>query len=247
MKDDQKRQWEGYSDSIEVEDISSRFKNPHFFHIQMAELIDHYCHGFESPVVAEVGCETGITLMLTKNATRKIFLDYDEGILNKLKCFLEGAKMNADIVCEDMFDIHKINTDSCDIAFNSGVIEHYNKSDRAKALSQYAKILKNGGYAIIAYPNHFSFFYKFAYVARRFLGKKYWPWPPEYTIKDLADEMSAAGLDYCDTVLLDRETLVKFYPNIKIIRSMVDVLTKMLPSERYLRVCIGKKSNLSQI
>lgn len=241
MKNNQRQQWEKYSNSIELEDIFNRYKDPHAFHVELARLVDNYCSQFESAVVAEVGCETGITLMLLKKAKRKIFLDYDQGILRKLGKFLNIIDSPADLVCEDMFNIQKISGNSCDIIFNSGVIEHYDESDRFKALTQYAKILRKGGYVIIAYPNHYSLFYKFAYVIRRRLGERYWPWPAEYSIRNLTNEMNAAGLKYEKTLLLDRSTLPKLYPNIYLVRSIVNLFTKIFPSERYLRVCVGKK------
>jgi len=63
-----------------------------------------------------------------------------------------------------------------DIVFNSGVIEHFDKKERSRALKEYSRILRNDGVIIIAFPNHFSVPYSLAYLVRNNLLFRYrWP------------------------------------------------------------------------
>lgn len=239
----QKEQWENFSKNLTLESIEVTYNYPHIFHYEMSRLVDFYCCQFDNPIVIEVGCESGITSMLLKNAKERIFLDYDSKIIEKVKIFCDQKNLYAKFVCEDMFNIKKVEKESCNIVFNSGVIEHYTYSDRVKAIKEYAKILSPNGFIIIAYPNHYSFLYKFAYFSRRLFGGKFWPWPSEYTIKNLKSEIEEANLKYIETLLVDNETLTKFYPNISQFRNILLRITNLFKGERYLRVCIGKKSN----
>jgi len=144
----------------------------------------------------EIGCEAGISLMLLNSVlVKSTFLDYDPTILEKVTVAVSELNLKGtDCICEDMFSMNSIADESYDLAYNSGVIEHYTKEVRAKAIQSYSRITKKGGYVIVAFPNHHTLPYRLSYLIGSSLGKKIWPWPKEYKFYSLKDEMESAGL-----------------------------------------------------
>lgn len=240
----QKEQWEAFSNEISTELIVKSYQNPQQFQTELAHLINSKIKDIDNPVIAEIGCEIGTTLMLTQPNANKIFFDYDQGILLKVEKACNLLEIKSNFICEDMFDINKISPKECHVVFNSGVIEHYDQNDRIKALKSYLKILKPGGWIIVAYPNHYSVLYRFAYTARRLMGKRFWPWPSEFAIKQLRTEMSAAGLTYMETILLDDGTVFKLYPKYKIFQILLKCIEFIIGKQYYIRVCVAQNNNL---
>ena len=234
----QKRHWEVYSTAITEQQLERQLLDPSRFQIDMAELIDAHCGEFPHPVVAEIGCETGISLLMTRCPKEKVFVDFDEGMIEKLRAFCGRRRIEARFVVNDMFEMRSLSDESCDVVFNSGVIEHYDREARARAVREYTRVLRPGGYLVIAYPNHYSLIYKFAYVIRRMLGPKFWPWPRELAIRDLRAEFETNGVHYLRTVLRDEITNSLFYGPLG---PLIRAISPLLRSERYLRVSIGQK------
>jgi len=85
--------------------------------------------------------------------------------------------------------------ESYDVVFNSGVIEHFNKKERIDILREYRRVLKRNGMMIIAIPNHYSLPYRSAYLfKKKFLRGFLWPWPEEYKIYDLEEELGLVDM-----------------------------------------------------
>lgn len=244
--DSQREIWQAYSESISADSIVRSFHRPAPFQLELADLISSLLAGHTSPRVAELGCETGVTLMLVKRATRRVFLDYDEGILGKVALACQHLGIDGEFVCEDMFHIAQLSAGSLDLVFNSGVIEHYDRGRRAQAISEYSRLLAPGGLMVIAYPNHMSALYRSAYTFRRSLGVRYWPWPAEHRIANLRHEMAAAGIEYIDTHILDFQTIPTLYNAFPGSTRVVAALGRMLALQGYLRVCIGRRPQISQ-
>ncbi|HMK07077.1 MAG TPA: class I SAM-dependent methyltransferase, partial [Flavobacterium sp.] len=145
-------------------------------------------------------------------------------------------------ICEDMFTMNSIADETYDVAYNSGVIEHYTKEVRTNAIKSYARITKKGGYVIVAYPNHHTLPYRLSYLIGRAMGKKIWPWPKEYKFYSLKDEMEAAGLVYVNRTTMDRNTIFnQWITKYKITRSFFLFLDKFMHFEGYLTICTAKK------
>ncbi|RZJ34215.1 MAG: class I SAM-dependent methyltransferase [Flavobacterium sp.] len=244
MANDQKQAWLDFSKGISTEHIKNSYHNPTSFQSDFNILLRDHINKHRVKSAIEIGCEAGISLMLLNNELEKsTFLDYDDTILAKVdKAVAELDLKGTHCVCEDMFTMNSIPDESYDLAFNSGVIEHYTKPVRKNAIASYARITKKGGYVIVAFPNHYSLPYRLSYRLGKMLGKKVWPWPKEYKFYDLKDEMAAAGLEYLGRVTMDRETIFKIKVcKYKPSRAFFELLDRFMHFEGYLTVCIAKK------
>lgn len=234
--------WEEISAEISISDMSERLRNPIKFQVELSDLLSKLAADNGAKCAAEIGCETGITLMLMRNVGKRIFVDFDQGILEKVEQVCKNNNLTGNYFCLDMFNMYSIGSGEIDLVFNSGVIEHYKKTERKAAIKEYARVTKTGGYVVIAYPNHYSILYRIAYLTGKLLGHKIWPWPDEYKIRDLRWEMESSGLSYEKTILIDNKTSSVFYKRIPFINWLASDVCERFYSERYLRVCIGKKT-----
>jgi len=244
MGKDQKQEWIDYSKTISVSHIKNSFNNPTSFQSEFNVVLKEIIERNQLTSAIEIGCEAGISLMLLNPLISKsTFLDYDHTILEKV--IIAASELNlkgTDCICEDMFSMNSIADESYDLAYNSGVIEHYTKEVRAKAIQSYSRITKKGGYVIVAFPNHHTLPYRLSYLIGSSLGKKIWPWPKEYKFYSLKEEMESAGLVYISRTTMDRSTLFKqWITKYKITRSFFLFLDQFLHFEGYLTVCIAQK------
>lgn len=244
MENDQKQAWLDYSKGISTDYIKSSFQNPTSFQKEFNVLLQKTIKENKFHNAIEIGCEAGISLMLLNNVLdHSTFLDYDHTILEKVESVCADLNLKAtSCICQDMFNMSSIADETYDLAFNSGVIEHYTKEVRTKAIQSYSRITKKGGYVIVAYPNHHTFPYRLSYLIGRMLGKKVWPWPKEYKFYSLKDEMQDAGLVYVKRLTMDRDTLFKqWVTKYKLTRAVFLFLDKFFHYEGYLTVCIAQK------
>jgi ubiquinone/menaquinone biosynthesis C-methylase UbiE len=245
MEDNQKEMWMDYSKGISEEHIIKSYANPTTFQSEFNVLLNKIVseNNFESAI--EIGCEAGISLMLLSDSLKKAtFLDYDHTILEKVEKACKKLNFkNTNCIVEDMFIMDSIPDETYDLSFNSGVIEHYTKQVREKAILSYSRITKKGGYVIVAYPNHHSLPYRLSYlIGKKILGNKVWPWPDEFKYYSLEDEMKSAGLEYKTRVTMDRHTIFNHWvAKYKLTRYFFLFLDKFMHFEGYLTVCIAKK------
>lgn len=244
MDNDQKQVWLDYSKGISVDHIKKSFNHPTSFQSEFNVLLKKIIKENNFHNAIEIGCEAGISLMLLNpDLAKSTFLDYDHTILEKVaQTSKEIGLKGTECVCEDMFTMDSIGDETYDLAYNSGVIEHYTKEVRTKAIKSYSRITKKGGYVIVAYPNHHSLPYRLSYLIGTTIGKRIWPWPKEYKFHSLKDEMEAAGLVYVNRTTMDRNTIFnQWITKYKITRSFFLFLDKFMHFEGYLTVCIAQK------
>lgn len=244
MENDQKQAWLDYSKGISVASIINSYQKPTSFQREFNILLKKTIKENEFRSAIEIGCEAGISLMLLNDdLSESTFLDYDHTILKKVESSVTELNLKGtNCICEDMFTMNSIKDEVYDLAYNSGVIEHYTKKVRAQAIQSYARITRKGGYVIVAYPNHHTLPYRTSYLIGNLMGKKIWPWPKEYKFYSLQDEMEQAGLVYLDRITMDRETLFKqWVTKYTITRKFFLFLDKFMHFEGYLTVCIAQK------
>jgi hypothetical protein len=123
--------------------------------------------------------------------------------------------------------------------FNAGVIEHFTTHERTKALIEYARILKDDGYMAIAFPNHYSRPYRLAYIIRRFIKK--WPYPSEFKIYDMNEEIELAGLSLESRQTLSKGSLFRWLNFIPPLKWLFQIIDKVSPYEGYLTLLIIRK------
>ncbi len=151
----------------------------------------------------------------------------------------EQLDKKADFIVADMFGM-PFENNQFDIVFNAGVIEHFNQEERTKAFQEYARVLKDDGVMFIAFPNHYSFPYRLAYKIMKLLNK--WPFPDEYKLYDLKDEIQSNNLVLEKRLILSKKSLMRwlgFAPPLKWLFQFIDIFYKY---EGYLTVLKIRKN-----
>lgn len=237
MKEDQKV-WENIIKEIKPEDIMENIKTPALFQKELCNYIESRKTG---PVkIVEMGCETAVCSILLNDRFEKTLLDYTESALDLVREVLKNLNKEAKLLNEDMFNT-SISNEEYDIVFNAGVVEHYDSEEITSALKEYSRILKNDGLIIIAYPNHYSYPYRFAYLFRNLLGK--WKYPKENKIYDLSKEAKEAGLTQEGRVVISKGSVLRWVDFIPGAQLFFRFLAKVLDYEGYLTVITLKKAN----
>jgi len=120
-----------------------------------------------------------------------------------------------------------------DVTFNAGVFEHFSFVDRCRALNEMARVTADNGKIIVAFPNHCSYPYRYSYEYR--LKRGMWPYPQEYPLVDLAQELEAMGLKWQQQrKTICRETAFYFLRRHQ--RWMMRLLGFFRPFEGYLTI-----------
>lgn len=185
--------------------------------------------------ICEMGCEFGVTtLLLSADRFNRQCLDINPIALGALRESLTKLGETVKLHENDMFN-SPFDDSSFDIIFNNGVLEHYNFAERAKALSEYTRILRPGGRIFIGVPNHFSFPYRFAYLVLNAMRK--WSYPKEEKINDLFKEIDRIeSLKFCRILYFDKETIFSLLPKHKYTSIPFRIMDKWINYEPYLRV-----------
>ncbi len=234
--------WQKHASTITVDDIVRAYQSPATFQRDFSRLINEICRHEHYTSTIEVGCETGVTSLLLADNLQKTFLDLNCDIIKKVESACKRLGVNADFLTEDMFAMESIPDESYDVVFNSGVLEHFGEDMRAKALTEYSRILKRKGRILIGIPNHYSFPYRSAYILRkRILRGLGWPWPPEHKIFDMQKEIATAGLQIESRVTLAKETAFNFWNRLPLARQLLKKADKLFKYEGYLTVITIKK------
>jgi ubiquinone/menaquinone biosynthesis C-methylase UbiE len=208
--------WKEHVRRLTVDDVVRFYENPSVFQVELTAFLDRFAD--ERRDVIEVGCETGVTSLLLSDSFNKTLLDINPAALSLARQAAERLGKHATFVEGDMFSM-PFPDDSFDLVFNSGVLEHFGKKAREQALVEYARVLRDDGVMVIAFPNHHSLPYRSAYVVRANIlapiRRRYWPYPKEKKLYDLADESRGASLELQERLTMSKASLFKwwaFYP-----------------------------------
>ena len=148
---------------------------------------------------------------------------------------------SGEIVCEDMFKT-SFSDGEFDMLFNAGVVEHFDSSERVNMLLEYKRILSDDGLMVIAIPNHYSPPYRSAYIFHNLILRGlFWPWPAEYKIYDLKDELAECGLELVSRKTLAKETAFKFWRPFGLVRNAFRFAHRWCAFEGYLATLIIQK------
>lgn len=231
--------WDDHMNRIELPDVLAAFRSPAQFQRELAALIDSRAVDGRRKIV-EVGCETAVTTLLLADASEKTVIDINRRAISLVEAVAAqlNKKVNA-LVC-DMFAM-PFRDGEFDIVFNAGVIEHFSAEERARALSEYARIMKDDGLMIIAFPNHHCPPYRFAYLTMRRLGV--WRFPPEHKIYDLGEEARRCGLCINERLTLSRGTIFNWLNFLPPAKALFRLLDRFFHYEGYLTVVILSKSH----
>jgi len=223
--------WIEHIKNTNVDDVIAEYTNPAIFQKELVELINRESQ-YKSTII-ELGCELGVTSMLLSDTYAKTLLDLNPLAIDLTKKTHSILNKKANFIVGDMFEI-PIKDKLFDIVFNAGVIEHFNKEERIKAFVEYSRILKDDGTMYIAFPNHYSIPYRLAYLIRKILKK--WPYPDEFKMYDLQDEITSANLILDERIVISKGSVMRwldFFPPLKWFFQTLDIFYKF---EGYLTV-----------
>lgn len=229
--------WDEHMNRIEVADVVAAFKSPAKFQRELAALIDS--RAGEGRRIIEVGCETAVTSLLLSDTHEKTAIDINRRAISLVEAAAVQLDKKISLLLCDMF-VMPFRDAEFDIVFNAGVIEHFSTEERARALSEYARVMKDGGLMIIAFPNHHCPPYRFAYLMLRLLGV--WRFPSEYSIYDLKEEAQRCGLHVNERLTLSRGTIFNWLNFLPPFKALFRLLDKFFHYEGYLTVIILSKS-----
>lgn len=134
--------------------------------------------------VLEAGCgsaSSSFLLCKNLNINKLTLLDISQKALvfAKLKYEKENLPTPIEYIPGNIFDLCSCK-DSFDLTWNVGLIEHYEKEDIKKIISQMELTLKPGGFLAIGIPNKRSIAVrKAAFLGSKF-GQKFFKWVPGY-------------------------------------------------------------------
>jgi ubiquinone/menaquinone biosynthesis C-methylase UbiE len=232
--------WINHIKHLTPSDVVNEYNNPAVFQKEFCNLIDSYA-GTNKRII-EVGCETGVTSFLLSEKFDKSLLDLNPNAIAIALAEASASLLNkkANFYVGDMFKM-EFQDETFDLVFNAGVIEHFIKEDRTLALREYARILKNGGAMIIAFPNHHCPPYRFAYLLLRLIGR--WPYPTEYKLYNLIEEIKKAGLVLNSRQTLSRGTIFNWLGFAFPIKKLFLFFDRFFKYEGYLTVLVITKEN----
>lgn len=235
----QEKIWQKHIENFTVDNVIAEYTNPAIFQKQLKSLINNYSKVYKD--IIEVGCEIGTTSFILDDSFNKTLLDLNPLAINLAKKAFGKCNNNAQFFIADMFNM-PFKDETYDIVFNSGVIEHFAKKERSRALKEYSRILRNDGVIIIAFPNHFSVPYSLAYLVRNNLLFRYrWPYPREYKIFDMKDEINSNNLILEKRVVISKESIYNWWNFFKPMKYVLKLLDKYIHFEGYLTVLIIRK------
>ncbi|MFY1643835.1 class I SAM-dependent methyltransferase [Methanoculleus bourgensis] len=138
--------------------------------------------------VCEAGCGTGQTLRVFSLRHRTIGLDISANALN-----LARNNCNAPIQ-GDIFRI-PLRDETCDLIYNSGVIEHFIYPGNVAAVAEMARVTRRGGRIIVIVPNTLCLWNKIgkeiAYRMKRFE----FGYEEDYSPRRLKTTLEEAGVE----------------------------------------------------
>lgn len=238
QSEDDKKIWDAQAESIDVDFyIDTYIKKPAVWHIDLVAYINNI--GKSGDSVIEVGSFSGITTLLLDRKFRKTILDYSERVLEKARLLFEKAGQPVEVICADMFNI-PVSDKTYDVVFNSGVIEHLDFEGRVAHLKENARIMKDSGIMVIAYPNHSSWYYRFAYLRLKRKGE--WNYPDENKLYCLRKEIRAAGLVLDEYKVFDPQTSLVFLFKHSRYKDLVYAIARALRLGGYLMVLKIRKA-----
>ncbi len=153
--------------------------------------------------IIELGCGTGrISLRTAREGSDVTALDSSSAALEaaKMRFASEGRCLRA---CQSSIFHIPFRSNTFDVVWNAGVIEHFTNEERHRALSEMIRICRDNGLIVTMNPNRYSLFYRLAKFLSEKLGK--WPYGHEDPISTLRPYCSGGS------ALLLREYSVGFF------------------------------------
>ncbi len=237
MKTRDKNIWYDLLHGVNDQYLIQTYNKPKLFQAQLAGFIRNIFKKQKNVSAIEFGSSTGVTSALLPKNFKITLLDYNPEAIKKAKRLFRLIKHPASFIQKDFF---KINAPLSlfDLTFNAGVLEHFHKKERQLIINKMLSFTKNGGYILIAIPNHFSWPYRLGYLWKRAAGK--WIYPVEHKFNLKNDLKKYPHLKLLKETALDKNTIYDFLP--KKIQPLFIKMNRLYNFEGYLKIYLFKKS-----
>ncbi|MCK9330676.1 MAG: class I SAM-dependent methyltransferase [Candidatus Cloacimonetes bacterium] len=185
--------------------------------------------------VCEAGCGTGQTLRIFSSRHRTVGFDISKNALTLAK-----SNCNAPIQ-GDIFRI-PLRDGTCDLVYNSGVIEHFAYPANVAAVTEMARVTRRGGRIIVIVPNTLCLWYKIgkeiAYRVKRFefgYEEDYSPGRLRTTLENAGVEVQGFfGLQATPVLATNDKEIVSFP-----LRRRIARLERYCPFREYYSYAVG--------
>ena len=236
---EQEEIWKKHTMGLKPEDLFKRIQNPAQFQIELNAMLSQLIteNGYKTAI--EVGCEAGTSSAMLDKSIEVTLLDLNDDIIKLDQEAYATTYPNFKYCVADMFAM-PFENESFDLVFNAGVIEHFDFDDRARAIKEYWRVLKKGGTMVIAFPNHYSLPYRFAYLVRTITKK--WIFPPENKMYNLKKELQASGIDGLQRTVLSKASIFNWNSYSPLVNNCFKALDKVFNFEGYLTAIWVKKN-----
>jgi SAM-dependent methyltransferase len=236
--------WKDHLRGISVEKVISTYENPAEFQLELKHIIEKYAINYKD--VIEVGCETGVTNLILDDKFNKTYLDLNPFAVSLVEAVIKKLNKKGVVVLADMFNI-PFDKETFDVVFNAGVIEHFNYTERDLLFKEYKRILRKKGVMIIAFPNHYSFPYRTAYLMHNYIFfGRWWPFPKEFKLYDLKKELSHNGLELKRRITTSKNSVFNWWSIFPAIKKVMMWLDKFFHFEGYLTILVISKQGSEQ-
>lgn len=208
-----KEQWGDMYDETTLDNVINHLEK-NCFNVQTQEIL-RITHTGEH--VLEIGCGTGeSSLALAKEGRIVSALDYSAQSIHLVSRLAEQTGYKVDAYCMDAFGELPFKNQEFDVAFQAGLLEHFERDQRIEMLSKWRRICKR---MVSMIPNAHSLAYRAGKKLQEDRGT--WAWGLEIPQSSLRNEFERAG--YADV----QEYSIG-------VRKALD----FLPKSHYLRIAI---------
>ncbi|WP_163882598.1 glycosyltransferase [Paenibacillus favisporus] len=193
----------------------------------------------------ELGCGSGhLSAVLAQSGFDVSLLDFSPVALEKAKNTFEVLGLNGEFIQGDLLDIELISDEEYDVAWNSGVMEHFDETSLSKAFESISKI--NAKFYVFIVPNPNSIPYLlFRY---KLMSSGEWIWGKEFLRKNYSGLLAANGFSIIKESFIGA-SFSEDHLNY-ILGNGVEIPFKDLvdyglisPTESYLKVYIAKRDS----
>jgi len=190
----------------------------------------------DGSTVMEAGCGTGQTLAVFSKRHTTIALDISPPALVLAKKAADSVLIRGTIFSIPLRD------ESCDLVYNSGVIEHFPEPDNGIAVREMARVTKPGGLVVIIVPNTFCPWYRAGKLIGIALNKFEFGYEEDYSIFRLRNVVETNRLEVVSSFGL--QALPPLATNAReilplVIRKKFGHIENILPFRHYYAYAVG--------
>lgn len=158
--------------------------------------------------LAELGCGPGtVSVELALHGRKVILLDFSHGVLRTTQRLLEATGVQGQLLTADLLKGLPFADRSVDIAWNAGVLEHFDDDGIRDALSEMVRMSRKAVVAMV--PNGGSLPYRLGKWLQERAGT--WPWGHERSLRTLRPLFPATVQDRVEEWAIDFRRSAPFF------------------------------------